>query len=96
VRKVGTAYEGYKDESEQDAVFLAVLIDAHGQRVRLGPWDRKRTARAQVTAEKNARQRAIEAWDRQQARMGAPAWPVERPVPWVDGWVEKADNWERI
>lgn len=95
MRKVGTAYEGYKDESEQDAVFSAVLVNEHGQKVRLGPWDRKRTAKAQVTAERNSRQRAIDDWERQKV-VGAPYRTPERPAAWVDGWVEKADNWERI
>jgi hypothetical protein len=94
VRKVGTAYEGYKDESEQDAVFSAVLVNEHGQRVRLGPWDRKRTARAQVTAERNSRQRDIESFDRV-VKLGGNHY-LQRPEAWVDGWVEKADNWERV
>lgn len=94
MRKVGTAREGYADESEEDAVFSAVMVNALGQKVRLGPWDRKRTARAQVTAEKNARAKAIEAFDRV-VRLGGNHY-LRRPEPWVDGWVEKADNWERV
>lgn len=94
MRKVGTAWEGYKDPDEEQAVFSAVLVNEHGQRVRLGPWDRKRTAKAQVTAERNARLRAQEEWDRRVAA-GRKPWS-DRPESWVDGWVEKADNWKRV
>lgn len=94
MRKVGTAYEGYKDPSEEDAVFSAVLVNEHGQRVRLGPWDRKKTAKGQVTAERNSRQAAIESWDRVVALGGNHY--TRRPEAWVDGWVERADNWERV
>lgn len=95
MRKVGAAWSGYKDEEEEHAVFSAVLVNSYGQTIRLGPWDRKRTAKAQVTAERNARDRSIEEWDLALARNGRRPYS-DRPEAWVDGWVEKADNWERV